>query len=664
MTEEIDIPAPTSSGSSSLPVFSAKSGVEDFLDPDNLCGQNLLRLTARGSSIVAELLRLSTNIPDSLLGPEKTRDPEQLKYNPVLFDFQYLRAAEDYEKKLNDDVDLLDLDQEFQENHEDILNRFFKLFESVHKYWVDMCKYIEDVKSGVYIQHSLSDIVQNVNGKQLMCEMLYLYGVMLLFLEEHIPGPIREKMMIAIYRFNGEGMVENIEDIFKLCRNTGYLPGPTGKKPKNHPVAYFGRFPLDPEYVKLVVGALQGDDIYMMDKCFPNPDHRTTRLAGQASMLYVILYFLPDVLDKAKPTMREVVDKHFNDNWIVPIYMGHLADLQKEWAHHPAAKQALNNVITPNYVKVLEGRNRELIDNSIAKLKFFLNEGVLQQDYVLDNMTDLMNCVRSCNIAFRWRVLHRRCSDPAMCAVIHAGVTPQVAVTLLLNTSQLEFILKDMLQELLDAKEQAWTTGKDEAADRMTELAEYFTGEKALTRVKRNEDMMTWFASLASTIRELGLEGDHATAIGRKIQKLCDALEEVERFEAIDTNPQIKAFLEEARSIFKAMIRTVNIKHEVLSHLENISDASYAWVVLGDYLPVFHDHVSRDPASVVLLRATFLKTASILDVPMVRILLYYCSFFLFSFSLLSIYYSLLVFSGTTWCLTIIPIPQSIDTILT
>ena len=110
MTEEIDIPAPTSSGSSSLPVFSAKSGTEDFLDPDNLCGQNLLRLTARGSSIVAELLRLSTNIPDSLLGPEKTRDPEQLKYNPVLFDFQYLRAAEDYEKKLNDDVDLLDLD--------------------------------------------------------------------------------------------------------------------------------------------------------------------------------------------------------------------------------------------------------------------------------------------------------------------------------------------------------------------------------------------------------------------------------------------------------------------------------------------------------------------------------------------------------------------------
>ena len=196
---EIDIPAPpmSSGGSSALPSLKTSSS-EDFLDPDNLCGQNLLRLTARGSSIVAELLRLSTNIPDSLLGPTKTKDPEQLKYAPVLFDFQYLRAAEDYEKKLNDNVELLDMDQEYQENHEEILIRFYKLFESIWKYWSDLSRYIEDVKSGVYIQHSLTDIIHNVNGKQLMCEALYLYGVMLLMMEEKIPGTIREKSTMEI----------------------------------------------------------------------------------------------------------------------------------------------------------------------------------------------------------------------------------------------------------------------------------------------------------------------------------------------------------------------------------------------------------------------------------------------------------------------------------
>ena len=91
---------------------------EDFLSQANLCGQNLLRITARGSAIIAELLRLSANIPEIFLGADKVKDPDQLKYLSVLFDFHYLREPEEYEKRINDDQDLLDIDSEFQENHE------------------------------------------------------------------------------------------------------------------------------------------------------------------------------------------------------------------------------------------------------------------------------------------------------------------------------------------------------------------------------------------------------------------------------------------------------------------------------------------------------------------------------------------------------------------
>jgi WASH complex subunit strumpellin len=145
------------------------------------------------------------------------------------------------------------------------------------------------------------------------------------------------------------------------------------------------------------------------------------------------------------------------------------------------------------------------------------------------------------------------------------------------------------------------------------------TGDMALTRVKRDDNLVRWFAHLAAQVNALNLEEDHATATGRKIQGLIAALEDVEQFEAVDTNVQIKSFLNEAREIFRMMIRTVNVKNEVLNTLESISDASYAWQTLGDYIPVFHERIRRDPSSVVLLRATFLKTASILDVPLVRI---------------------------------------------
>ena len=590
----------------------------DFLHESNVCGRNLLRLTSRGSAIIAELLRLAGNIPDVFL-PERIRDPEQRKYLEVLFDFQYLREPEDFERKINSNVDLLDVDQEFQENHEEILDRFYQLFESIWKYQQDFAKFIEDVTSGFYIQHSIEDILQEIDGKQLLSETLYLYGVMLLLLEEKIPGFVREKMLIAVYRFNGEGKLENIDEVCKLCRNTGYIPGAGGKKPKNHPEALFARFPPDSQFVRLVIGSLRTDDVYMMANSFPNPDHRSTRFATQASMLYIILFFAPDLLHKEKAAMREIVDKYFNDNWVIPVYMGHLVDLTTEWAHYPAAKAALDNVINVQFVKSLNEKNMALLSSTLDELKVFLNEGVLQQDYVLDHMTELINCVRSCNVSLRWRLLHRRCNTDALRKIIAESVSPQVVMTLLLNTSQLEYILKDMLQQLLDAKDLAWTEGKAAAADRMVELSEYFTGEKALTRVKRDENMMKWFSGLGEKVRALNLEEDHATSTGRKIQGIIAALEDVEQFEAVDTNLQIKSFLNEVRDILRQMIRTVNIKNEIIHILDNVSDLSYAWGTLSDYLDVFHERIRRDPSSVVLLRATFLKTASILDVPLVRI---------------------------------------------
>jgi WASH complex subunit strumpellin len=40
-------------------------------------------------------------------------------------------------------------------------------------------------------------------------------------------------------------------------------------------------------------------------------------------MLYVILFFSPELLHKEKSVMREVVDKNFGDNWVVPFHMGY-----------------------------------------------------------------------------------------------------------------------------------------------------------------------------------------------------------------------------------------------------------------------------------------------------------------------------------------------------
>ena len=68
----------------------------DLLAESNLCGQTLLRLTARGNAILTELLRLSQNVPDVF-----KRDAKALRnsrYEHIVFDYSYFRQAEARER--------------------------------------------------------------------------------------------------------------------------------------------------------------------------------------------------------------------------------------------------------------------------------------------------------------------------------------------------------------------------------------------------------------------------------------------------------------------------------------------------------------------------------------------------------------------------------------
>ncbi|GLD95032.1 hypothetical protein PINS_up003657 [Pythium insidiosum] len=170
---------------------------------------------------------------------------------------------------------------------------------------------------------------------------------------------------------------------------------------------------------------------------------------------------------------------------------------------------------------------------------------------------------------------------------------------------------------LLASKEDRWQRCMKETSERMVELSEYFSGEKPLTRVERNEDLMSWFKDLADKVNSLDYI-DHVKA-GRRIKRLIEALGHVEQFDQIDTNLQVKAYLEESREFLTEMVRTVRIRDEVMAIIENVSDLSYAWEIINDFMKILHQRVKSDPSSVILLRAVFLKLASILDVPLTRI---------------------------------------------
>ena len=70
------------------------SARDHFIAKDNICGQTLLRLSARGSSLIAELFRLSANIPPPFL-PNPDGSPNN-SVESKLPRLSYIRKPEYY----------------------------------------------------------------------------------------------------------------------------------------------------------------------------------------------------------------------------------------------------------------------------------------------------------------------------------------------------------------------------------------------------------------------------------------------------------------------------------------------------------------------------------------------------------------------------------------
>lgn len=83
-------------------------------------------------------------------------------------DFSYFKITEAQEKKIEENDNLRDLDDEVRENYLDLLSRCFLAFESVHQYVSDLKFFIQEVNDGMYIQQSLETILQDNEGKQLL----------------------------------------------------------------------------------------------------------------------------------------------------------------------------------------------------------------------------------------------------------------------------------------------------------------------------------------------------------------------------------------------------------------------------------------------------------------------------------------------------------------
>lgn len=70
---------------------------------------------------------------------------------------------------------LQDTDEEFRDNHIQIITRFYLAFESIHTFVVDLDHYLEELDDGLFIHQTLETVFADVEGKQLLVSSLRIY---------------------------------------------------------------------------------------------------------------------------------------------------------------------------------------------------------------------------------------------------------------------------------------------------------------------------------------------------------------------------------------------------------------------------------------------------------------------------------------------------------
>ena len=97
----------------------------------DMCNEELLKLVARGSAVICEILRLKDYIPEPYWNKA-----EEKTYKDIIYDYSLLKKNNftKFEDLLKSDEELSEKDENFQINHNDVISRFFSLFLSIYKY--------------------------------------------------------------------------------------------------------------------------------------------------------------------------------------------------------------------------------------------------------------------------------------------------------------------------------------------------------------------------------------------------------------------------------------------------------------------------------------------------------------------------------------------------
>jgi WASH complex subunit strumpellin len=117
------------------------------------------------------------------------------------------------------------------------------------------------------------------------------------------------------------------------------------------------------------------------------------------------------------------------------------------------------------------------------------------------------------------------------------------------------------------------------------------------------------------------LDPEDQTGTSRKIQQYQRALQEIEKYDQIENNLQVRQYIEDTRKHLKKMLIVLNLRSRLISEIRQICDVSYCSLLLKEYVSHMQNVIQKDSKKTLMLRSTFMKLSSIMNTPMNRLVM-------------------------------------------
>ena len=135
-------------------------------------------------------------------------------------------------------------------------------------------------------------------------------------------------------------------------------------------------------------------------------------------------------------------------------------------------------------------------------------------------------------------MLHQNAKDEKLRKIVDSIVKEDELINLLLDLSKFEHLLKELLSKIVSKKSKMWAKDKEKSQEYMSEVSEFFAGNRNWGGEHVDQDLSDYFKRIANTIEDF--EYKNTTKVGRKIQKMIIALEDLQlQHQIIEGNVQI-----------------------------------------------------------------------------------------------------------------------------